>query len=87
LGASKQHVFGLILKQGMRITAFGLLLGAVGALAVGWMLTPMLAGVAPIDLVTLTIAAAALLLVALLACCIPARKAFRLDPIVAVRHE
>jgi putative ABC transport system permease protein len=87
LGASGGALLALILRGGMALTAVGLVLGAVGALALTRLLESLLFGVGARDPLTLIIAACVLGFVAMLACFIPARRAGRIDPMVALRYE
>jgi len=73
--------------QGMKLTLIGVALGCVGAIAVTRFLRSLLFAVAPTDLMTFGISAVLLIGVALLACFIPARKATKVDPLVALRYE
>jgi predicted permease len=87
LGAQRNDVLHMVLGEGMRLAALGVGLGLVGALALTRFLSTMLYGVKPHDPVTY--AAVAILLggIAALACWVPARRAMRVDPIVALRYE
>ncbi len=87
LGAQTRTVFWLVVRQGMKPAAIGLAIGLVGALSVTRFLKHQLYGVSATD--PLTFAAIALLLsaVTLLACWIPARRATKVDPMLALRHE
>ena len=87
LGASRQEIVGLVLRQGMRLAAIGMAGGLLAALALTRFMTALLYGVRPADPGTL--AAVMLLLggIALLACYIPARRATAVDPVVALRCE
>jgi len=87
LGAQQQHVLQLVLKHGARLIFFGVLAGAAGALALTKLISGLLFGVAPTDLATFAYAAVLLCAVALVACYVPARRASRVDPLVALRHE
>ncbi|HVH60997.1 MAG TPA: FtsX-like permease family protein, partial [Candidatus Sulfotelmatobacter sp.] len=87
LGASRAGVLGLVVRQGMSLLAAGLAAGLVLSLALMWVLSSLLYAVRPYDPVSLAAAAAALALVALLACSIPAWRAARVDPLVALRYE
>jgi ABC-type antimicrobial peptide transport system permease subunit len=71
----------------MRLVTLGIALGAGGALAVNRLLTTLLYGVSATDALTFVGVASSLLLVALLACWIPARRATKVDPLIALRHE
>jgi putative ABC transport system permease protein len=87
LGASRAAVLRLVVRQGMTLLAAGLAAGLVLSLALMWVLSSLLYAVRPYDPVSLAAAAAALALVALLACSIPAWRAARVDPLVALRYE
>jgi predicted permease len=87
LGAARGSVLGLILKQGMSLVGAGVLIGFAAALAIGRLLTRVLYGVSASDPLSVAGAASVLLLVALLACYVPARWASRLDPLAALRQD
>ena len=87
LGAGRGHVLRMILRQGVTLALLGLALGAVGACLVGRLLKSMLYGVATIDLGVFTVVALTLLVSAVLACYLPARRASSVDPLVALRYE
>jgi predicted permease len=87
LGASASDVLRLILTQGMRLPVLGILLGLVGALAVSRTMAHLLFDTRPTDPVTYVAVALTLAAVALCACLLPARRAARVDPIVAIRTE
>jgi len=87
LGASRAQVMKLVVGEGLRLCALGVVLGLAGSIPLTRLLRGVLFGVGPSDPVTLAAASAALALVALLACYIPARRALLVDPISALRHE
>jgi putative ABC transport system permease protein len=87
LGADRQDVFGMVIRQGLRLAMYGVLIGVVGSLALGRVLSGFLYGVSPTDPLTILGVAALLMLVALVASYLPARRAVRVDPIVALRYE
>ena len=87
LGAGRGHVLRMILKQGATLALLGLALGAIGACFVGRLLKSMLYGVATIDVGVFAVVAITLLASAVLACYLPARRASRVDPLVALRYE
>jgi putative ABC transport system permease protein len=86
LGAGHTSVLRLILKQGMSMVMTGVLIGFAAALLVGRLVSRMLYGVSPGDPVSAAGAAVVLVSVALLACYLPARRASRVDPLVALRE-
>jgi predicted permease len=87
LGASPRQVLALLLKQGAKLVAAGLLFGLAGAWALTRAMSSMLVGVSPSDPLTYLSVAALLSFITLLACWIPARRAMRVDPMVALRYE
>ena len=87
LGATQREVFGLVIGDGLRVTGAGIAIGIAGSLLVSRWLTTLLFGVRPGDPLTLTLTAVVLLFVAVAACFIPARRATRVDPMVALRAE
>ena len=87
LGAQTRDVLGLIVKDGLKIVSIGLLLGIGGALALTRLLESLLFGVTTRDPLTFVFIAGLLSLVAMLACCIPALRATRVDPLEALRCE
>jgi len=87
LGARGRDLTTLVLRQGLRLTAAGAVIGAVGAVAVGRMLQSRLYGVKPLDVPTLGAVALMLTATTLVACWLPARRAARVDPAEALRSE
>jgi putative ABC transport system permease protein len=87
LGASRWDVLRLVLTGGMVLTAAGMGVGVIGALGLTRFLASLLFGVSPYDRWTLTAVAAILAFVAFVACLIPARRATKVDPMVALRYE
>ena len=87
VGAEKADILRLILKHGMRMTLAGTVIGLLGTLALSGVLKSQLFGITPTDPLTFLGVALVLLLVALAACYIPARRATRVDPLVALRYE
>src|SRR5262249_27363668 len=87
LGAQPGDVLRLVLRQGLQLTALGLVIGLAAAYALTRYLQTLLFGVRPTDLLTFTAIALLLTGVSLLACYIPARRATRVDPLVALRYE
>jgi putative ABC transport system permease protein len=87
LGATRKQVLSMIMGQGLRFAAIGIAIGQLMAMMVNRALRRLLFGVGTSDPVTLVAAAATLLLVGVLACYIPARRAMRVDPMAALRHE
>jgi putative ABC transport system permease protein len=87
VGAEGRDILKLVFVQGMIPLGIGLAIGLAGSLAVNRVLKSMLVQVSPSDPITLLVASAALILSATLGCLIPARRAMRVDPLVALRHE
>jgi putative ABC transport system permease protein len=87
LGAKRADVLRLVVRQGMTMTLIGLVTGLIGAFSLSRVMTGLLHGVSATDPLTFTGVSAVLLTVALLACLLPARRATRVDPIVALRTE
>jgi putative ABC transport system permease protein len=87
LGASPGRVMRNVLARGLVLAMMGLALGAVGSLVVTRLLATLLYGVGERDPVTLVSAAVCVVMVSLLACYVPARRATRIDPLVAFRQE
>ena len=87
LGAARANIFKLVLGQGMSLMAIGIAIGLIGAVAAGRALMSLLYNVGAVDAWAVLIAVFSLLAVALIACCVPARRATRVDPIIALRTE
>ncbi len=87
LGAARRDVIALVLGRSMLFVGAGLVLGIAGAIAAGRLTGTLLAGVRPTDPLTFAVVALVFGLVALLASAIPARRASRVDPMIAVRYE
>jgi ABC-type antimicrobial peptide transport system permease subunit len=87
LGAQRSDVQAMVVRQGMKLVVIGILVGLAGAVAATRLLRNLLFGVSPIDPVTFALVPILLSVVALLACYIPARRAAKVDPMVALRYE
>jgi putative ABC transport system permease protein len=87
VGAKARDILKLVFAQGMIPLGIGLALGLAASLAVNRVLKSMLVQISPSDPITLMVASAVLILSATLGCWIPARRAMRVDPAVALRHE
>jgi putative ABC transport system permease protein len=87
LGAQSRNILRMILRQGLGLAIAGAAVGLVCALIVSHLMAGLLYGVRPTDPLTFSGVAILLIGVALLACYIPARRAMRVDPMVALRYE
>jgi putative ABC transport system permease protein len=87
LGARSTHVLGMVLSEGIRMTLSGVIIGLLAALALTRLMASLLFGVRPTDPMTFAAVALLLTVIALLACFIPARRAAKVDPMVALRYQ
>jgi len=87
LGAAAGSVVQLILRQGVAIAGAGLLVGLAGALALNRVMTSLLFGVAPTDVTTFAVVSITIVVVASVACLLPALRAAQVDPMVVLRDE
>jgi predicted permease len=87
VGAEARDIFRMILGEGLNLSLTGLALGLVGALALGQALSSLLFGVYPTDPLTFVTVSLLLIAVGLAACCFPARRAMKVEPIGALRQE
>jgi ABC-type antimicrobial peptide transport system permease subunit len=87
LGAKRADVLRMVVRQGMMMTLIGIAIGLAGAFALSRVIVGLLYGVSARDPLTFAGVSIVLLIVALLACLIPARRATRVDPIIALRTE
>jgi ABC-type antimicrobial peptide transport system permease subunit len=87
MGAAEASILRMILRQGVWIISTGLLSGIVLAVAISRMVGDFVSGVSPYDPLTYVCVTAILAVVALLACYVPARRATRVDPVIALRYE
>jgi putative ABC transport system permease protein len=87
LGATPQKILVTVIRQGMFVVIMGLILGILGSLAISHLLKTFLFKVQPTDVLTYLLISGLLLIAALIACYIPARRAMKVDPMVALRYE
>jgi putative ABC transport system permease protein len=87
LGAQKRNILRVILQQGLRLAVTGAVIGIVCAVIVSHLMATLLYGVEPTDPLSFAGVATLFVGVALLACYLPARRAMKIDPMVALRHE
>jgi putative ABC transport system permease protein len=87
LGAQRWNVLRLIMKQGAKLAVAGVVVGVVGAIALTRVMASLLFGVSPTDLLTFSVVPFIVLALILIGCFIPAHRATRLDPVVALREE
>jgi ABC-type antimicrobial peptide transport system permease subunit len=87
LGASTYDVLKTVLRSGMTLTLIGLVIGVAGSLALTRLVSTLLFGVKPTDVTTFVVVSVTLIVVAFVACYIPARRATRVDPLIALRYD
>ena len=87
LGARRLDVLKLVVRQGMSLVSVGVFIGLIGAFALTRVMSSLLFEVTPKDPLTFIAVALFLALVAFIACYIPARRATKVDPLVALRYE
>jgi len=87
MGAQRSDIVGMVLRHGMWLVAIGSAIGLILAAAASRLLTRLLFGIPPIDPITFAGAATLFAVIGLAACYIPARRAVRVDPVEALRHE
>ena len=87
LGASRADILALVVRQGMALTTLGVVIGLGGAVVASQTLTSLLFGVSRLDPITYFGVVALLLGVSVIACWVPARRATKVDPLVALRYE
>lgn len=87
LGASRGSIVGLVIRQGMSLTGLGVVLGLVGAMAASQAISALLFGTSRLDPITYLGVILLLAAVSAVACCVPAWRAARIDPMVALRYE
>lgn len=87
LGAQPRDVLRLVLGEGLTVGLAGILVGLAAALGLTRLMSSLLFGVSASDPVTFVVTSVALLLVALAACYMPARRAMKVDPMIALRYE
>ena len=87
LGAQPRDVLGLIIAQGMKLVFSGVLIGLMSAFAMTRVMKSLLVGVSATDPMTFALIAILLIVVALLACYLPAMRAMKVDPLTALKYE
>ncbi len=87
IGARRSQIFVMVLGDATRLAGAGIIIGIFAALATTRLMTRFLYGIAPTDLVTFSIVSLVLMLAVLLACYVPAKRATKVDPIIALRYE
>ena len=87
LGAQRNWIVGMVIRQGMELTGAGVVLGLIGAAALTRVMASLLFGISARDLVTFSTVPVVLAAIALVASYLPALRATRVDPVVALREE
>jgi ABC-type antimicrobial peptide transport system permease subunit len=87
LGAQRRNVLWLVMREGARFSLLGIALGLTGAFLLTRFLSSELYGISPIDPVTYLGVAVAMAAITMLACYLPARRAMRVDPLIALRYD
>jgi len=87
LGAQRRNVLLLIVSDGMKLATIGTAIGLAAAIALTRVMSSLLLGIGPTDFVTFTTVSLGTLLISMFACYIPARRATKVDPLVALRNE
>jgi ABC-type antimicrobial peptide transport system permease subunit len=87
LGAQRVDVLCMVLRDGARMTLVGVVVGVVGAMGLTRLMASMLFGVKPMDPLTFIAVTSLLCAIAMLACYVPARRAMKVDPMEALRHQ
>ena len=87
LGASRANVLGLVVRQGVTLAATGVIVGLLGAFGVTRVIGSLLYNVTPTDPISFLSVALFLAAIAVVASCVPARRATNVDPVVALRNE
>jgi putative ABC transport system permease protein len=87
LGATRERIVRLVIREGVWLAGTGVVLGVLASLALTRAIASLMFGVGKLDPVTLTAAPLTLMAVALLGCYLPARRAAKVDPVIAMRNE
>ena len=87
LGARRRNVLGMVLREGLALAALGVVCGAAGSIALMRTISSLLFGVTPADPLTFAVVSVTLTAIAIVGCCLPALRAARVDPLLALRSE